>query len=138
MWVCCHLDQANKVPVLRASGNQGLAPFLAANMPRGNDVYAGLETLETETLRKPSKMSTEKLHTAIKWQETEMSRVEVHRVRMQTRYWKLVHELNKRVNEETSDVKPLVEKGNRRAWKSVEVAECGYKRCARATSETAR
>ena len=79
-------------------------------MPRGNNVYTGLEALETETLRKPSKMSTEELRTAIKQQEAEMSKVEVHRARMQTRHWKLVHELSKRVDDETSDVEPTVEK----------------------------
>ena len=108
--VCCHLDQANKMPIVRVSGNRGLAPSLAVNMSRGNGAHVKLKTLETEMLRKPSEISTEGLHTAIERHETEMRKVEVHRVRMQTRYWKLVYELNKRAGEETDSAEPPVEK----------------------------
>ena len=63
-----------------------------------------------ETLRKPEKMSTKNLRAAIEQQETEIRNLEVHRVRMQTHHWKLVHELSKRSGvSETSDAEVVVE-----------------------------
>ena len=79
-------------------------------MPRGNRVYTGSDDVGVETLRKPEKMSTKNLRAAIEQQETEIRKLEVHRARMQTRHWKLVHELSKRGGvSETSDVEVIVE-----------------------------
>ena len=91
---------------------EALRSLRAANMPRGNHVYTGSDAVGMETLRKPEKMSTKELRTAIEQQETEMSKIEVHRARMQTHHWNLVHELSKCEDDvETSDVEIVVEKG---------------------------
>ena len=78
-------------------------------MPRGDKVYTGLEAMEVESIGKPSKLSNDELRMAIKRQEAEMCRLEVRRARMQTRHWKLVSELSKRLEDVPSDVDSMID-----------------------------